>query len=402
MHNTRLIADDIYYIGSSDRRLSLFENVYPIDRGVSYNSYIVLDEKTMVLDTVDHSVSKQFFENIQYLLNGRKLDYLTVHHMEPDHCAMIEDLIIRYPEVKIIGNVKTVQMLKQFFDFDVDSRAIVVKEGDTISTGKHTFTYVTAPMVHWPEVMVSYESTSGILFSADAFGTFGALSGNLFADEYDFEHEWLEDARRYYINIVGKYGMQTMSVLKKASALDIKMICPLHGPIWRDKDGIAWFIEKHQRWASYQAEENGVLVLYGTIYGDTENAAMVLGSMLSERGVRNIHMYDVSKTHSSYLVAEAFKYSTVVLLCPTYNLEIFTPMENLLVDLKEHNWQNKNVAIVENGTWALQSGKKMVELVYSLKNMNILAETISIKSALKEDQLPQFAALADKIRESLN
>lgn len=401
MYNTRKIADDIYYVGSSDRRLALFENVYPIERGVSYNSYLVIDEKTMLLDTVDHSVSRQFFENIEHVLQGRKLDYLTVHHMEPDHCAMIEDLVLRHPEVKIIGNTKTLQMIKQFFSFDIDSRAITVKEGDTISTGKHTFTYVFAPMVHWPEVMVSYDSYTGCLFSADAFGTFGSLSGNLFADEYEFEAEWLDDARRYFINIVGKYGLQTMNILKKAAGLDIKMICPLHGPIWRESDGIKWFIDKHITWASYAPETKGVLVLYGTIYGDTENAAMILGSKLSERGVRNIHMYDVSKTHSSFLVSDAFRYSTVVFLSPTYNLEIFTPMENLLIDLKEHNWQNRNVAVVENGSWALASGKKMVEILSSLKGMNILADTLSIKSSLKEEMLPALDSLADKIAESV-
>lgn len=401
MYNTRLIAEDIYYIGASDRRLSLFENVYPIERGVSYNSYLVLDEKTMVMDTVDHAVSRQFFENIDHLLDGRKLDYVTVHHMEPDHCAMIEDLVLRHPEVKIIGNAKTVQMIKQFFDFDVDSRVILVKEGDTISTGKHTFTYVMAPMVHWPEVMVSYDSLTGALFSADAFGTFGALSGNLFADEYDFENEWLDDARRYYINIVGKYGVQTTNLLKKASGLDIKMICPLHGPIWREKEGIDWFIKKHATWAGYESEVNSVLILYGTIYGDTENAAMVLGSLLSERGVKNIHMFDVSKTDTSVLVSEAFKYSTIAFLCPTYNLEIFTPMENLLTDLKEHNWQNRKVGVVENGSWALASGKKMVEILSSMKNIEFVTDTVSFKSSMKPELMPAFENLADKLAESV-
>ena len=401
MHNTRKITEDIYYVGSSDRRLALFENVYPIERGVSYNSYLVMDEKTMLLDTVDHSVSRQFFENIAYVLNGKGLDYLVVHHMEPDHCAMIEDIVLRYPNVKIIGNSKTIQMIKQFFDFDIDSRAIVVKDGDSISTGKHSFTYVFAPMVHWPEVMVSFDSYSGTLFSADAFGTFGALSGGLFSDEYDFECEWLDDARRYFINIVGKYGVQTMNILKKAATLPIKMICPLHGPIWRDDSKIKWFIEKHITWASYKPETNSALILYGTIYGDTENAAMILGSKLSERGVRNIHMYDVSKTDVSILLAEAFRYSTVIFLSPTYNLEVFTPMERLLIDLKEHNWQNRNVALIENGSWAITSGKKMEEILSSLKGISFIDKTISIKSALKEEQLALFDNLADKVAESL-
>lgn len=401
MYNTRKIADDVYYVGASDRRLALFENIYPLERGVSYNSYLVLDEKTMLLDTVDNSVSRVFFENIQYLLKDRSLDYLVVHHMEPDHCSMIEDIVLRYPDVKIVGNAKTIQMIKQFFSFDIEKHSVLVKDGDTISTGKHTFTYILAPMVHWPEVMVSFDTLSGMLFSADAFGTFGALSGNLYADEYDFEKEWLDDARRYFINIVGKYGLQTMNVLKKAGALPIKMICPLHGPIWREESGIKWFIDKHATWASYQAEEKGVLILYGSIYGDTDNAAMVLGSMLSEKGVRNIHAYDVSKTDRSVLVSEAFRYSTVILLSPTYNLEIFTPMENLLVDLKQHNWQNRKVAIIENGSWALASGKKMEEILSSMKNIEIINPTISIKSALKEDQLPLVDQLAEKAADSI-
>lgn len=401
MYNTRKIVDDIYYVGASDRRLALFENIYPLERGVSYNSYLVLDDKTMLLDTVDNSVSRVFFENIQHLLKDRSLDYLVVHHMEPDHCAMIEDIVLRYPDVKIVGNAKTIQMIKQFFTFDIEKHALLVKDGDSISTGKHTFTYILAPMVHWPEVMVSFDTLSGMLFSADAFGTFGALSGNLYADEYDFEKEWLDDARRYFINIVGKYGLQTMNVLKKAGALPIKMICPLHGPIWREESGIKWFIDKHATWASYQAEEKGVLILYGSIYGDTDNAAMVLGSMLSEKGVRNIHAYDVSKTDRSVLVSEAFRYSTVILLSPTYNLEIFTPMENLLVDLKQHNWQNRKVAIIENGSWALASGKKMEEILSSMKNIEIINPTISIKSALKEDQLPLIDQLAEKAADSI-
>ena len=247
MQNIRRITDDVFYVGASDRRLALFENVYPIERGVSYNSYIVLDEKTVLLDTVDHSVSREFLENVEAALAGRALDYLVVNHMEPDHCSVIAELVLRYPGVKIVGNQKTVQMIKQFYSFDVDSRAYIVKDGDTLSTGKHSFTFVFAPMVHWPEVMVAFDSATGILFSADAFGTFGALSGNLYADEVEFEREWLDDARRYYINIVGKYGVQVTNTLKKAATLPIKMICPLHGPIWRENLG--WFIGKYSTWA---------------------------------------------------------------------------------------------------------------------------------------------------------
>ncbi|MDY5932160.1 MAG: FprA family A-type flavoprotein [Candidatus Ornithospirochaeta sp.] len=399
MHNTRLIADDIVYVGASDRRLALFENVYPIPRGVSYNSYLVLDEKTVLMDTVDFSVSRQFFENLSYALGDRKLDYVVVNHMEPDHCASLEEVVLRYPDVKVVGNAKTVQMIKQFFSFDIDSRAIIVKEGDTISSGKHEYTFVMAPMVHWPEVMVTYDKTAKVLFSADAFGTFGALSGSLFDDEVDFDKEWLDDARRYYINIVGKYGMQTTSLLKKASALEIKTICPLHGPVWRSNLG--YYIEKHALWAGYQPEEKGALIIYSSIYGNTESAMSALASMIAEKGVRNIHMYDASSIDVSYLVAECFRYSTIVFASPTYNAEIFPKMEALLLELKAHSFQNRDVAVIENGTWALSAGKKMTELLSQMKNIRIIADNLSIKSSLKECQIDQLEAIASAVADSV-
>ena len=399
MHNTRLIADDIVYVGASDRRLALFENVYPIPRGVSYNSYLVLDEKTVLMDTVDFSVSRQFFENLSYALGNRKLDYVVVNHMEPDHCASLEEVVLRYPDVKVVGNAKTVQMIKQFFSFDIDSRAIIVKEGDTISSGKHEYTFVMAPMVHWPEVMVTYDKTAKVLFSADAFGTFGALSGSLFDDEVDFDKEWLDDARRYYINIVGKYGMQTTSLLKKASALEIKTICPLHGPVWRSNLG--YYIEKHALWAGYQPEEKGALIIYSSIYGNTESAMSALASMIAEKGVRNIHMYDASSIDVSYLVAECFRYSTIVFAAPTYNAEIFPKMEALLLELKAHSFQNRDVAVIENGTWALSAGKKMTELLSQMKNIRIIADNLSIKSSLKECQIDQLEAIASAVADSV-
>lgn len=400
MHNVKLVNKDTYYVGASDRRLALFENVYPIPRGVSYNSYLITDEKTVLLDTVDHSVSKVFFENVKYVLGTRELDYLIVNHMEPDHCAMIEDIVIRYPNVKIVGNAKTMTMLKQFFDFDVDSRAVVVKEGDTLNTGSHTFAFVMAPMVHWPEVMVTYDTSTDVLFSADAFGTFGALSGNLFADEVDFDRDWLDDARRYYINIVGKYGNMTMNLLKKASALPIKMICPLHGPIWRENLG--YYIEKHTTWASYQPEKKGALVIYSSIYGNTENAADILCSMIADEGVKDIREYDASKTDVSYLVSECFKYSTIVFVSPTYNAEIFPKMQHLIVDLKEHAFQNRDVAIIESGSWALSSGKKISELLSSMKDIREIAPIFSFKSSIKESDLASLKEIAKKVAESVN
>mgnify|MGYP004700032475 CR=1 FL=1 len=400
MHNVKQIARDTYYVGSSDRRLSLFENIYPIPRGVSYNSYLVKDEKTVLLDTADHSVSRQFMENILYLLDGRKLDYLIVNHMEPDHAYLIEDIVERFPDVRLVGNAKTLQMMKQFFTFDVDKHAYAVKEGDVLSSGSHSFSFVMAPMVHWPEVMVTYDSDEKILYSADAFGTFGALSGNIFADELDLDRDWLDDARRYYVNIVGKYGNMTMNLLKKASALDIRMICPLHGPIWR-KD-LEYFINKHRIWASYEAEKKGTAVIYSSIYGDTENAAAVLSSMLAERGVRDIRMHDASVTDPSYLLSECFKYSTAVFMSPTYNAEIFPKIQQLLTDLKEHAWQNRDVAIVESGSWALSAGRKMTEILGAMKDIRIAAPVASFKSSLKDEDLLSLTEIADRIAACVN
>ena len=285
MYCVKKIKDDLFWVGGTDRRLALFENAYPIPRGVSYNAYVLKDEKTVLFDTVDWAVSSQLFENLEAVLGGRALDYVIVNHMEPDHCATLEDVVRRYPEVKVVCNAKTVDIIKQFFDFDIDSRAVIVKENDTFCTGKHTYTFVMAPMVHWPEVMVTYDTTDKILFSADAFGTFGAMNGNLFADEVNFERDWLDDARRYYTNIVGKYGASVQTLLKKAAGLDIQMICPLHGPVWREN--IGWYVDKYLTWSSYAPEEKAVMIAYGSIYGNTENAANILACRLADRGIRD-------------------------------------------------------------------------------------------------------------------
>ena len=325
MHHAISIREDLFWVGGNDRRLALFENVFPIPRGVSYNAYVLLDEKTVLFDTVDKSVSGVFFESLAHVLAGRKLDYLIVNHMEPDHAATMEELVLRYPEVTIVTNAKAVAMIKQFFLFDVDARCKVVAEGDTLTTGRHTLAFLMAPMVHWPEAMVTYDATTRTLFSADAFGTFGALSGNLFADEVDFERDWLDDARRYYVNIVGKYGTQVQALLKKAATVDIDMICPLHGPVWRTN--LSWFIEKYQRWSTYTPEDNAVMIAYASVYGNTENAANILASKLAARGVKKIAMYDVSATHPSVIVSEAFRCSHLVFASTTYNAGIFCNME---------------------------------------------------------------------------
>ena len=398
MYCTKNITDDLYWIGGNDRRLALFENIFPVPNGVSYNSYVLLDEKTVLFDTVDKAVSEQFFENLVHALGERTLDYVIINHMEPDHCAMLKEVIMRYPDVQIVCNAKTADIIKQFFKIETD--AVIVKENDTLCTGKHTFTFLMAPMVHWPEVMVTYDTTDKILFSADAFGTFGAINGNLFADEIEFEHKWLDDARRYYTNIVGKYGAQVQALLKKASNVEIGMICPLHGPVWRKN--IEWFVKKYQKWSTYEPEDQGVMIAYASIYGNTENAANVLASRLADKGLKNIAMYDVSVTHPSVVVSEAFRASHLVFASPTYNGGIFPNMETVLLDLKAHNLQKRTVAFMQNGTWAATSGRQMNEMVSGMKQMTVLEPTITIKSALNDSQSEEIDAMADAILESMN
>ena len=400
MYNVRKVTEDIVWVGASDRRLALFENIFPIPRGVSYNSYVLLDEKTVLLDTVDASVAGQFFENLEHVLDGRKLDSLIVNHMEPDHCAMIGDLVRRYPEVQVVGNTKTFGMIKQFFGTDFAERAVTVKEGDTLATGAHTLHFVMAPMVHWPEVMVTYDEKDKVLFAADGFGTFGALNGNIFADEVDFDRDWLDDARRYYTNIVGKYGASVQALLKKASGLEIAVICPLHGPIWRENLG--YILEKYQKWSTYEAEDQAVVILYATMYGNTASAADALAGRLAAKGVKKIAVYDVSNTHVSELISEIFRASHVVFAAPTYNGGIYPVMENLLADMKALAVQNKTVALMENGTWAPMTAKQMREKLAELKNVTILDTQITIKSAMAPEQEGQLEALADAIVASMD
>lgn len=394
MYNYRKIQDDLYWIGANDRRLAMFEGVYSVPDGVSYNAYVLLDEKTVLFDTVDKAVSKVFFENLAAVLEGRKLDYVFVHHMEPDHSAVLGELILRYPEVQVVCNAATRNMIRQFFEFDIDTRWVEAKEGEVFSTGRHDFCFVKAPMVHWPEVMVSFDTTDGILFSADAFGTFGALNGALFADEVDFDRDYLDEARRYYTNIVGKYGTQVTTLLNKAAMLDIKMVCPLHGFVWRKN--IGYFIDKYLHWASYAPEENGVMIAYASVYGNTENAAEIVATKLRQKGIKT-RIYDVSVTPASDIVAAAFRYSHLVFASTTYNAGIFVCMEALISDLVAHNIQNRTVALMENGSWAPTSGGLMRNMLSKCKNMNILDTSLTIRSALKQDQLAQLDAMADAI-----
>ncbi len=395
MHCFRKVTEDLYWVGASDRRLELFENIFPLSDGVSYNSYLLMDEKTVLFDSADYAVGRQFIENIQAVLNGRPLDYLVVNHMEPDHCAMIEELVLRYPQMQLIGNAKTFPMIDQFFNFDLDGKKIIVKEGDTFSSGKHTLHFVMAPMVHWPEVMMTYDETDKVLFSADGFGTFKALNGNIFNDEVNFDRDWLDEARRYYTNIVGKYGMQVQNVLKKAASLDIAVICPLHGPIWRTD--LDYIIGKYDTWSRYEPEEKGVMIAYASMYGNTENMVDTFAAMLAEEGVKDIRIHNISKTHVSELISDSFKYSHIVLAAPTYNNGIYPLMDNYLEDMKALALQNRTIALLGNGSWAPQSTKLMTSKIGEMKNMTLLEGSVTIKSSLKETQMEELKSLSRQI-----
>lgn len=399
MFCTRKVSDNIHWVGGSDRRLALFENIFPISRGVSYNSYVITDEKTAVIDTADSSISEQFIENVMHVLNGRELDYIVINHMEPDHCANIMNLVLRFPNAKLVGNAKTFVFLNQFYSCELEGKTITVKEGDALELGEHTLRFYMTPMVHWPEVMVAYEEKENILFSADAFGSFGALNGNIFNDEINFDCDWLDDARRYYCNIVGKYGLQVKAAIGKLSALNIKMICPLHGPIWRSN--LEYLLDKYQHWSEYRPEDKSVVIIYASMYGNTENAANVLAAKLADEGVKNIAVYDISNTHVSTLIAEIFCSSHIVLAAPTYNGAIYPIMYNLLHDMQQLNVQNRTIGIIDNGTWAVTAGKQMRDMLAQMKNMNVLEPTVSVKSSLKEETMIQLEGLKQAIIDSL-
>lgn len=398
MHCVRKVTEDLYWVGGNDHRLALFENIHPIPRGVSYNSYLLLDEKTVLFDTVDWSIGRQFLENIEYVLDGRPLDYMVINHMEPDHGASIEEVLLRHPEVQIISTEKAFMLMRQF-GFDVDGHMIEVEEGDVQSFGKHEVTFVYAPMVHWPEAMVSFDITDGTLFAADAFGSFGALDGKLFNDEVNFDRDWIDDARRYYTNIVGKYGPHVQSLLKKAGTIDIKTICPLHGPVWRTDLG--YFLDKYDKWSRYEPEEQGVMIVYASMYGNTEAAAQNLAAKLCEKGMTNVVLYDVSNTHVSQLISETFRLSHIVLASVTYNLGIYPLMHNYLMDMKALNLQKRTFAIIENGSWACKSGSLMREFIDDMSEMDILDEQVTLMSSMTEDNGSDMDTLADGLIESM-
>ena len=402
MYCVRKVTDDLYWVGANDHRLTLFENIHPIPKGVSYNAYLLLDRETVLFDTVDWSACRQMMENLDHLLDGRDLDWLVINHMEPDHGASVEQVLMRWPNVKIIATEKAFMFMRQFGFHPDDHECRIVQEGDTQCFGGHTVTFVGAPMVHWPEAMVTFDLTNGVLFSADAFGSFIALDGKLFADEVNFDRDWIDEARRYLTNIVGKYGPHIQLLLKKAGGIldQIKYVCPLHGPVWR-KD-LGYFLAKYDKWSRYEPEEKGVMIAYASMYGNTEAAAQALAARLCEKGVTNVAVYDVSNTHVSYLISEAWKYSHIVLASVTYNLGIYPVMHNFLMDMKALNLQNRTFALIENGSWASKSGDLMQKFINGeLKNMTVLNERLSIASSMGADKAAELEVLADAIVESV-
>ena len=395
MHNVRQISEDSWWLGASDRRLELFENTYPTPDGMSYDNYLIMDEKTCLLDGIDEGVSRQFMENLEFVLGGRTLDYMVINHMEPDHCVVVPQLVERYPQIKLVGTTQTFKMLAQFFDFDPEPHAVRVKEGDTLELGRHTLRFLLAPMVHWPEVMVTFDQLTHTLYSADAFGEFGALSGNIFADEVDWEQDWADEARRYYVNIVGKYGPQTLALLKKVQSLDIAMIGPLHGHLWRRDFQL--ILDRYAKWARYTPELDSVAIFYGSIYGDTACAADILSMRLAERGLRNVRVYDCSKADTSELVSRAFQYSKLVFASATYNMGLFDSTRVLLEDLSSHALRNRVVGVMENGSWAPKAGSLMLEQLEGMSNMTILEPVVRLKSGVKQSNLDEIEALADAL-----
>lgn len=402
MKNIRKVTEDVIYVGADDRKIDLFEGHLPISYGVSYNSYLITDEKTCLMDTADSSVTRQFIENVQGALDGRKLDYLVVLHMEPDHCYNIEQIVLRHPECQVVGNEKTFDFMANFFpDLDLEGKKVVVSEGDVLDLGKHKLKFIFAPMVHWPEVMIAYDVTSQLLFSADAFGMFGALDGNLFADNVDFDRDHLDEARRYYTNIVGKYGMQVLSLFKKVEGVPLKMILPLHGYIWRDN--FSYILNKYTLWASYTPEVKSVLIVYGTMYGDNACVANTLANKLSENGVKDIRVYDASVVSSSVLLSDSFKYSNIVIISPTYNMTIYPDIEEYLTDILRMGLRNRKISIIENGSWA-PNVKNLIKakIENSKLPFEFLKTELTVRSSLKEEDEKILNQMALEIKESLD
>lgn len=398
MYSIHAITSEIFWVGGNDRRIERFENMFPVPNGVSYNSYLILDEKTALIDTVDASISALYLENIAHALNGRNLDYLVINHMEPDHCANIEEIVRRYPTIQLIGNKKTFQFLEQYYSINLSSHYLEVQEGYELPLGSHTLRFYFAPMVHWPEVMMTYEVSQGILFAADAFGSFGAIAGNLFADEMDYENAFLDEARRYYANIVGRYGTQVQSVLKKLAPLDIRMICSLHGPIWRKNLG--YILDKYDKWSKYLPEKKGLVLFYASMYGNTENVVNALANKLSQKGIQDMRVYDVSKTHPSYIISDVWKYSHMVMASPTYNMHLYFMMDALLREMAALGIKNRKVSLIGNHSWSSAAIKGMQEILATMKNIDIIGAPLDIRSTLKPEQETELDLLADAIYNS--
>lgn len=398
MYCTRIINEDLTWVGANDKRLSVFEGVYSVPKGMSYNAYLLKDEKNVLFDTVDKSCAKRLLENVAHVLGGKSLDYVIVQHMEPDHSATLDLVLKEYPEAVVVCNNKTLVMLKEYFDMPLE-KLLIVNEGDKLNLGKHELTFVNAPMVHWPEVMMTYDTTDKTLFTADAFGTFGALDGALFADEVDFFKDYIDEARRYYTNIVGKYGQMVMNVLKKAETLDIKTVCPLHGFVWR-KD-FDKYVEKYKLWASYEPEEKGVMIAYASVYGNTAAAAEILAAKLNELGVKT-ETFDLSVTENSHVISSAFRFSHLVFAAPTYNAGVFVRMDELLRDLAAHNIQKRTIAFIENGSWAPISAKLMREILANNKNLEFIDNVITIRASVKEENVAKICELASELANSVN
>lgn len=380
------ITANILYTGVNDKTIDLFEGQYPVPNGISYNSYVIMDDKIAIMDTADSRKTEEWLSQVETALQGRQPDYVIVLHMEPDHSGSLETLLRRYPQIKVVGNAKTFQMISQFFPLDISDRTVTVKEGDTLPLGKHTLQFIMAPMVHWPEVMFSYEQTEKVLFAADAFGKFGAL---------DAQEDWLDEARRYYFNIVGKYGVQVQAVLKKAASLDIRMICPLHGPVL--KENLGYYLEKYQLWSSYIPEDSGVTIAYASIYGHTAAAAEKLAETLKAKGAEHIALFDLNRCDMSKAVESAFHYDKLVLASATYNMDLFPSMEAFLHHLIGKNYQNRTIGIIENGTWAPAAAKQIKELLSNSKNLTLCNTTVTVKSALNADSTAKIETLAEEL-----
>lgn len=401
MHNTRELLPAIHWVGGNDRRLNRFENLFPLDHGVAYNAYVILDEKTALIDTVDNAISDQFMENVKHVLNGRPLDYLVINHMEPDHCGNIVAMIKEYPNLTLVGNTKTFQFFDQFYGLDISGKTQLVKDQDRLSLGQHTLKFYTAAMVHWPEVMVTYEETQKVLFSADAYGTFGAHSGGLFADETDYLNEYLSETRRYYANIIGKFGPQVQALLKKLSQDEVKLIAPLHGPLYRGDD-LGYIVNKYEQWSTYRPEINSVLIVYATMYNNTTQACELLASKLAQHGVKGMKLMDVNQVDVSYHIAEVWKYRHIVIATPTYNNDIAVKMHTFLHDLVALNAQNRSVSLITNFTWAGKPADIVKGYLDQLKAITLVGEPVSLKSTIKTENELALTALADAIVAHLN